>query len=245
VPPVGIDAGSVRPTWRQSEVVLTVDPSYLALPYAKHALEAALLAWTSRADQLPKVILRYADDDASDLSADAALADHRIFFVPTGDARAKGALAITLVTADEEKHSIIDADILVNGGHLFTDVDTVNAPMARATSYDLQDVVTHELGHWFGLNEDYQNNEATMYAYVYPGEIKKRDLDESDATAVQLAYWQADNPSENTGCTIMVGRRPIEHGWMIGCLAAASMLLRRTNRRSAAHVLGQSRRHHG
>ncbi|HEY5958602.1 MAG TPA: matrixin family metalloprotease [Polyangiaceae bacterium] len=243
IPPLGVDTGTARPTWRETDVVLTVDPSYLALPYAKHALEAALEAWTSRADQLPHVTLRYVDNDVSDLTGDAAMADHRIFFVPASDKRAKGALAITLVTADEETHSILDADILVNGGHLFTDVDTLDAPLARASSYDLQDVIAHELGHWFGLNEDYENREATMYAYVYPAETKKRDLDVSDVTAVQLAYWQADNPSENTGCSIG-GRPSAELGWVLGYLAAASLMLRSRNRRSTAHVLRQSRRHH-
>lgn len=238
-PPAGVTTGAARPTWLEAEVTLTVDPSYLALPHAKQALEGALLAWTTMADQLPKVTIRYADDDVTDLSPEQDLLDHRIFFAPSGDKRAKGALAITLVTADENKNSILDADILVNGGHLFTDVAA--AGKGQGVTYDLQDVITHELGHWFGLDEDYQNVEATMYAYVYPGELKKRDLAQSDIVAVQLAYWQADNPSENHGCSV-ARRTASRMDWSFGCWAIAVCLYRRPNRRMASHVLGHAGR---
>jgi hypothetical protein len=240
-PPAGIDAGPTRPTWREAEIVLTVDPSFMAMPYAKQALEGALLAWTSVADQLPKVTLRYAEDSISGQSSATNLGDHRIFYVPQGDSRAKGALAITLVTADEGKGSILDADILVNGGHLFTDVAA--AQSRSGTFYDLENVLTHEFGHWFGLDEDYMNTEATMYAYVYPGETKKRDLAQSDITAVQLAYWQADNPSENSGCSL-TRTPPAGIPWMLGCLAVAGGLLRRRNRLSAPHLPARSCRLH-
>jgi hypothetical protein len=208
------------------------------MPYAKEALEGALLAWTSKADQLPKVTLRYSDEVMGGQSTEENLADHRIFFAPTGDRRAKGALAITLVTADENSNSIMDADILVNGGHLFTDVTASRAGYGAGLVYDLQNVLTHEFGHWFGLDEDYANGEATMYAYVFPSETKKRDLDQTDVTAVQLAYWQADNPSENGGCSL-IRTRSSHTLAAIGWLAAAGYLLRGRNRRRQAHVFGQ------
>lgn len=243
IAPVGLDRAS-RPTWRGSEVVLTVDPSYLALPYAQQALEGALLAWTATADQLPRVILRYTDESMGTQSAAENLADHRIFFAPSGDKRANGALAITLVTADEEKNSILDADILVNGGHLFTDVAVTGKGQSASVAYDLQDVIAHELGHWFGLDEEYENGESTMYAYVYPRETKKRDLHESDILAVQLAYWQADNPSENRGCSLNRTSTSTDPLDAIGWVAVVGLLVRRRNRRHEAHVPGQNCRLH-
>jgi hypothetical protein len=242
-PPVGIDAGPTRPTWREPEVFLTVDPSYLAMPHAQQALEGALLAWTSVTDQLPRVTLRYTEDSMVEQSGAEDLADHRIFFAPFGDKRANGALAVTLVTADESKHSILDADILINGGHLFTDVLATGDGKRSTQAYDLQNVIAHELGHWFGLDEDYVNIDATMYAYVYPGETKKRDLTESDITAVQLAYWQADNPSENVGCSL-TRPPPVGARWGAGCLAVVLFWLRRRNRRSKPHLLLATRRVH-
>ena len=83
-----------------------------------------------------------------------------------------------------------------------------------------------------------------MYAYVYPGETKKRTLEDSDVTAVQLAYWQADNPSENTGgCTIL--RRPSRGSkpWVL-CLVGWLLLRRRPNRPAKAHLLSSSGRLH-
>jgi hypothetical protein len=237
MPPTGVDAGVARPTWRETEVVLTVDPSYLALPNAKVALEGALRAWTSVVDQLPKVSIRYADGVLGKQSAEQNRTDHRIFFAPEGDYRAKGALAVTLLTSDENLNTIIDADILVNGGHRFADTGATDRDQTDNQTYDLQNVLAHEFGHWFGLDENYANREATMYAYVYPGETKKRSLEDCDIDAAQLAYSQADNPNaESSGCGVA---RNTSHGsgTLFLCLAGWLLWRGRPNRSAKPHLL--------
>lgn len=214
----------MRPVWPTSEVVLSVDESYLALPHSMTALQGALLAWTSRCSWLPKVTIRLAQDPLETQTAEQNLNDHRIFFSPYGDPRARGALAVTLVTADESNNTIIDADILVNGGHLFTDVTTVGVERSTAQLYDLQNVLTHEFGHWFGLDENLANPEATMYAFVFPGEQNKRDLADDDVHASELAHLQAQYAAASGGgCAISrvepnPSKRWIERMFLLVCM---------------------------
>lgn len=218
------ELGSMRPVWPTTEVTLTVDVSYLALPYAMTALKGALFAWTSRCSWLPKVEIRVAEEAVADQTTEQNLNDHRIFFSPFGDSRAKGALAVTLVTADESNNTIIDADILVNGGHLFTDVTTLDPAQNTSQLYDLQDVLAHEFGHWFGLDENFESPDATMYAYVFPGERHKRDLTDEDVRASELAHLQARYAdSDGGGCKIArTAPNPSKHWFegfvLLGCL---------------------------
>lgn len=65
-----------------------------------------------------------------------------------------------------------------------------NTACTDSNSYDAQDILTHELGHWMGLNDiytaDYVNN--TMYGYGSMGEVKKDTLTTGDIQGVQAIY---------------------------------------------------------
>lgn len=225
------EAGTSVPTWREAKLVLTVDPTFAEQPHAVQALEGAVLAWTSACSELPEIEIVQATTTGSPATTEANMADHRIWYAPDGDSRAGKALAITLVTLNTEAR-LIDADIIVNGKHHFTDSSLSDDDWhAERNSYDLQNVLTHELGHWLGLGESYDNPEATMFAYVSPNETKKRDLDAEDILLVQVAYWQADNPSgKSSGCAIR-GPGTGQQWPLIGCLAVALFWLRRANQR--------------
>jgi hypothetical protein len=56
--------------------------------------------------------------------------------------------------------------------------------------YDAQDILTHELGHTFGLDDMYTSSyvDNTMYGYGSKGEIKKDTLTSGDITAVKNLY---------------------------------------------------------
>ncbi|TSC64547.1 MAG: peptidase M10A and M12B matrixin and adamalysin [Parcubacteria group bacterium Gr01-1014_106] len=78
---------------------------------------------------------------------------------------------------------VLDADLVLN-----TRVPwAVNDPSAGdcggvARAYDVQAVVTHELGHWFGLEDLYDAStvDLTMHGRVTMGELKKTSLGEGD-----------------------------------------------------------------
>jgi hypothetical protein len=119
------------------------------------------------------------------------------------------ALAITSVFA-RGYGEIVDADIEVNGvtflwGDLVTDPDS--------NQQDLQNALTHEVGHFIGLDHtcymgavanpptDHNGQEipscdsaeadvkaTTMFASAMPGDISKRSLEEDDRAAVCAMY---------------------------------------------------------
>lgn len=57
-------------------------------------------------------------------------------------------------------------------------------------SYDVQNVLTHELGHWFGLDDEYESKyiNHTMYGYAIKGEIKKDTLTVGDEKSLFSIY---------------------------------------------------------
>lgn len=62
---------------------------------------------------------------------------------------------------------------------------------ADNSSYDAQNIMTHELGHWLGLNDEYNagafgNN--TMYGYGSINEVKKNTLTSGDVSGTKLIY---------------------------------------------------------
>jgi len=68
--------------------------------------------------------------------------------------------------------------------------NTAGATCAYQGVYDAQDILTHELGHWFGLDDhytaDYANN--TMYGYGAKTETKKDTLTNGDISGIQAIY---------------------------------------------------------
>lgn len=68
--------------------------------------------------------------------------------------------------------------------------NAANYMCTDANSYDAQDILTHETGHWMGLNDtytaDFVNN--TMFGYGSKGEVKKDTLTTGDVQGVQAIY---------------------------------------------------------
>lgn len=91
-----------------------------------------------------------------------------------------GVVAITPVWFTSSG-AITDADVLFNGrGFRFT---TAGAP----GRYDVQDVVTHELGHFFGLDHSGWAG-ATMYPYVDPTVLLHRSLSQDELHGMRQFY---------------------------------------------------------
>ena len=88
-----------------------------------------------------------------------------------------GALALTTVTSSGS--TITDTDLVFNSYYSWS---TSGAPGL----YDVQNVATHEFGHFLMLNDLYGggDTEKTMYGYVGTGETKKRTLVADDLSGI-------------------------------------------------------------
>ena len=94
-----------------------------------------------------------------------------------------GTLAKTSVTYNDQTGEIYDADIEVNAANntlTITDVPT-------KIEYDLQAILTHEVGHFIGIAHS-PDPAAVMYASYPPGSISQRELTPDDVGAVCEIY---------------------------------------------------------
>jgi hypothetical protein len=92
-----------------------------------------------------------------------------------------GTLAKTSVTYDDRTGEIFDADIEVNAAFNNLTVGDKNI------AYDLQAIVTHEVGHFIGMAHS-PDPDASMYASYAPGTTGPRKLNDDDVAGVCAVY---------------------------------------------------------
>jgi len=106
-----------------------------------------------------------------------------------------GAIAVTVVQYYRGIKEIVDVDTVMNSGYGFdwsvnscTDVKCETP--ANVNSYDVQNIMTHEVGHWLMLLDLYQwkTQKLTMYGYGTKGELQKRTLGLGDELGIDRIY---------------------------------------------------------
>ncbi len=222
--------------WPQRCLAITVytgnPPSRLTGDVLLEAARLAAAAWTH--DSIACSALEIAVDTSEEAQADAAYDGHnRLMFNRTWCRDGKpgdplecyepSALAITSVFAKKSTGEILDADIELNakqpGG--FTWADLVAGGAAVAGSQDVQNTLTHEFGHFVGLDHNcYSPSQrgrpvdntgrpapdcgsaatpeilrATMYPSVRRGDIERRTLENDDQQAVCAVYPTESPPA--------------------------------------------------
>jgi predicted Zn-dependent protease len=93
------------------------------------------------------------------------------------------ALTSTMSTTDG---TIIGFKIALNAQHPQWTID-------GRDGMDLQNALTHEVGHVLGLDHTHENNEATMHASAVKGEHSKRDLHWDDKEGIRYLYPETGN----------------------------------------------------
>lgn len=102
-----------------------------------------------------------------------------------------GSIAVTTTTFNSRTGEILDADIEFNDiSYHFT---ACTPPQAGCiVKYDIQNTLTHELGHVLGLDHPPSSqvgaSDATMYYSAPEGETKKRDLAADDEDGLCFLY---------------------------------------------------------
>jgi uncharacterized protein (TIGR03382 family) len=145
-----------------------------------------------------------------------------------------GILGLTTTTYSKVTGKIFDADIELNAagegrGFLFTTVDSPPCEGNRVSDCvvtDVQNTMTHELGHVVGLDHVPEQTGSTMEPSAFPGETHKRIIDVGSAAGFCDAYPRGLPPTQ-CGENPEVGRRfqAVSNGPSLGCSAAPGSLL--------------------
>lgn len=119
--------------------------------------------------------------DALAWSSDKLDEENTIVF---GDYPTDNVIAVTIIWYNRATKEIIEFDMVLD-----TDFTWGNAA-EDASVMDLQNIVTHELGHGIGLNDLYLTAafRETMYGYADKGETIKRSLYKGDMAGVTKLY---------------------------------------------------------
>lgn len=209
-------------------------PTFQNLPAFADAVDTSISAWSAPAD----VKVSFIAMGCSTITRNANDGINNIILVTDSWPFDPDAIAITrnFYVADDSNRAglILDSDILLNGvDHEFT---TTNEP----GKHDVQNIVTHESGHFIGMGHETDpiDMDATMYAVASPNEFNKRVLKADDLAGLHNAYagvgpkmvpthtrdnCQLVSTGSNLGCAAVHRRKKNPSAWLF--LIAACTLI--------------------
>lgn len=103
-------------------------------------------------------------------------------------AASSSALGVTYIWYNPSTGDVVELDTIMNNKFSWTWYDSIIC--AYLGYYDAQNILTHEIGHWFGLNDHYTTAYAnnTMYGYGSKTEVKKDTLTAGDISGLLNIY---------------------------------------------------------
>ena len=208
--------------WKQRDIVIAIDSSVDELgPGAREAVQGAFASWLESDAVLPKLSF---DSTNGRVPSERPDGVNAVMVAPIEIPGHRQDLAITLTFSDVVTGEIIEADLVINSRHDFgvldfdedeheareddtdqhdrTGDDRESSDGERRTElcqrrYDLQNVATHEAGHFFGLGEDVEEQETTMYQSIQRCEVMKRTIESGDRLAIGGLYvGNLESPAE-------------------------------------------------
>lgn len=99
-------------------------------------------------------------------------------------------LALTTLTFNADTGQILDADIELNTQ---SNMISTEVPVPQ-NSFDLLSILTHEVGHFFGLAHS-GHTEATMYSMYKPQSVSMRTLSADDVSGICAVYGTSQRPT--------------------------------------------------
>jgi hypothetical protein len=163
-----------------------------------------------------------------------------------------GTLAKTSVTYNDETGEIYDADIEVNTAN---NTVTITDDPAKV-DYDLQAILTHEVGHFIGVAHS-SDPSAVMFASYSPGSTAQRTLTPDDIDAVCNIYPAngdnvcnteprggfsptCDEPVKTGLCSVQPGGAGVSYGVAMIFLGTGFLAARARRRRRRVKQQGSS-----
>lgn len=147
------------------------------------------------------------------------------------------ALGLTSVFHSKKTGRIVGADMEINDWRGTLGVCGSDCPLGVT---DLENVLTHEAGHYYGLGH-VNDAEATMFAQASEGETHKRDLAADDIAGICAIYPSAFE-DDGCGCAVAGAHDDDRRGvlWSVAFLLPLLLRLRSRARRATeirrAHV---------
>jgi hypothetical protein len=228
--------------WGAGGVTVKIDASVEALgPGATAAVQSGFGAWIASDATLPSVTFDTTSGLEPKLKPDGINA---VIYAPIGIPGHKHDLALTITFVDEATGRIAESDVIINANKKYAVLAGAEGCEAK---YDVQSVIAHEAGHFFGLGEDDEDQSTTMFYKTSSCDLGKRDLEVPDRSVMAQLYLQpvpagGGSPEANVGsedkaggCSVaaLAGGRGGSPGSMgaVGVALAALLRLRRRRAR--------------
>lgn len=180
------DDGSLPTCWveRAHGVYLGQDGSVdVAFGEAESAFEDSLETWNAPAcSDWEFVYEGTTSDTAAGFDPDNLDANTNVVVWNETDFITESFAGITMITFDPNTGRIYDADVELNGTNFSWSVG-----QPGGDTFEVADVLTHELGHFLGLGHS-EVAQATMAAGGVPGETHRQDLESDDIDGLCTIY---------------------------------------------------------
>jgi hypothetical protein len=191
--------------WTGNQVTYGINSSILPANVTQAdyitGVTTAFNTWTN--DTGSNISFTYDSNLASHLPYLNASAPDRVNMVGFADISSQYPDAIGITVTWYSRYSggekiIVDCDTILNSNSFFawtqakgvTDPDTEIIDNTNKYDVDIQNIMTHEAGHWLQLNDLYQVAafNQTMYGIADDGDLKARTLAEGDIAGVKVIY---------------------------------------------------------
>jgi hypothetical protein len=238
------DAGE-RLMWQEQKLTIAIDPSVSALgPQAYDAALRGFGVWLGNGYWLPQLSF---EQTTQPLGKPAYDGRNTVSFGAISEPGHERDVAYTITYVDQKNGEIVEADVVLNSAYQFAvldegamgGMDTGQSCVAGGSEkqsceagYDIQNVLAHEAGHFFGLGEDREQPGATMFQCTGRCEVHKRELEASDAQTMSELYGGERTVTTSTpACAAAPGAVTRQSGAFWLSAAAALMLAGRRRRR--------------
>jgi hypothetical protein len=170
-----------RMKWFTTPISYSINPSCSGFTFdqVKDAIKSAFEEWDSY------TTIELFSDTVTETTASAGTLDG--INVISWGSLPPGVVAMTTIWYIQAvpESIVVECDTMLSTSYTWSTT-------GESGKMDVQNVITHEAGHWIVLDDLYQKgaSELTMYGYVGPGETKKRTLGYGDILGLWKAYGE-------------------------------------------------------